>query len=171
MKRNNKPQSKVVSIATLLFLVSGVFLGVTLIFLALGAKGEEQRTFVLQRASELGVTVDDKLQVVDIEKDSTAYRAGIQPGDIIEKLGDTVVSTSNEAKKIVQDTKLDKPLDVAVKRNGQQLVLKAIMTFPGYHSGTPVSSTANTPPGKSASATSTLAPTTPTAVVGNLKYF
>jgi|GEM_PF-1881235 len=57
-------------------------------------------TLALMPAPELGIVVDEKLMVLDIEPGSAAELAGIQKGDTLESIEDMPLTTPEDREKV-----------------------------------------------------------------------
>lgn len=68
--------------------------------------------------------VDRGVLAIDIVAGSPAAAAGFQPGDVIQKMGDREVLTTETVQQIVQASPLGTPLPVQVDRNGKTLTLQ-----------------------------------------------
>ena len=69
--------------------------------------------------STLGVS--SGVLVESIEKGTPAYKAGIRVKDVIVKIGDEEIKTSNDLRNVVQRTAPGTKVDVEVVRNGEKL--------------------------------------------------
>jgi hypothetical protein len=86
-------------------------------------------------APVLGVVVDKDMKVLHIEAESAAEQAGIQVGDILEMIEDVRFATERrKAKEIIGHNQNQQPLDLKLKRNNQDLVIKVIPTAPTFDS-------------------------------------
>ncbi|WP_036484431.1 HhoA/HhoB/HtrA family serine endopeptidase [Myxosarcina sp. GI1] len=66
--------------------------------------------------------------IVRVIADSPAERAGLQPGDIIDKVGDRLVTDSNQVQEQVENSQIGEALSVEVTRKGK---VKIIEVRPG----------------------------------------
>ena len=62
---------------------------------------------------------DDGILVVRVIPNSPAAKAGLQPGDIIQRIGDRPVETSNQVQEQVDLSEIGSQLEVALVRNGK----------------------------------------------------
>jgi serine protease Do len=74
-------------------------------------------------ASRLGVKKDTGVVVGDVLDDSPAAKAGLQPGDIIVKLGGKTLKEGRELQTAVAGLPLHKPVDLTVVRDGKTRVM------------------------------------------------
>ncbi len=74
--------------------------------------------------AQMGIAVPGKVLIEDVTADSPAEQAGLQGQDIIRAINGTAVSEIDAARSIIRGN-LDKPIDLAIERNGQQLVISA----------------------------------------------
>jgi serine protease Do len=74
-------------------------------------------------AKRLGVKQDAGVVVGDVIDDSPAAKAGLQPGDVIIKLGNKTVKEGRELQTAVAGLPLHKPVDLTVVRDGKTRVL------------------------------------------------
>lgn len=69
------------------------------------------------------VLEDQGVLIVGVAKTSPANRAGLQPGDVIQKVGDRTVKTVDDVQQAVENSTVGGNLPVVVRRNGQGLNL------------------------------------------------
>ena len=70
-------------------------------------------------AKSLGIEDDQGVLVVDVETDSSSDRAGIQPGDVITKVGTKEVRSVLEFMTLMEEfLETNKPVSVFVKNKG-----------------------------------------------------
>ena len=62
-----------------------------------------------------------------VQANSTASQAGIQPGDIITKIGDEELSDSNAFTILLNHHKVGDNVTITVWRDGQTVTLKATL--------------------------------------------
>jgi len=138
MTRNHKMPAAGVVIA------AGVLLGST----ALGAQqapepgGYEMRSLMIHDSSQtwLGVELNDVTSdqvrdlklggeygayVKEVEKDSPAAKAGLQPGDVILQFGGDKVRSVAELRRLVSETPAGRNIEIQVRRNGEDKTLNA----------------------------------------------
>src|SRR5581483_7395910 len=73
----------------------------------------------------LGIRVEDSLSpqgagVVDVVQDAPADRAGLQPGDVIVKLGGTTISSGDDLSSVIDSKRPGQTLSVTYVRDGKQ---------------------------------------------------
>jgi len=61
--------------------------------------------------------------VLQIVPNSPAAQAGLQPGDVLVKLGDQTVTDSTQVQQVVEQATIGNDLPIEVRRNGQTLTL------------------------------------------------
>jgi serine protease Do len=71
-------------------------------------------------ARELGAESTDGALVTSIHRNSEAYRAGLQPGDIVVRFNSQSVKTPSELNKLIADATIGSPAVLTVSRNGQK---------------------------------------------------
>lgn len=107
-------------------------------------------------APMLGMLVDQHLRVVDVDAMGSAARAGIQPGDILRKIGSvslpatvsidprsaampvavpTFVRTSNGVKGAFRAAVpvWERPVTIVLERNGASMALHVLVTSTPFH--------------------------------------
>ncbi|MCS6848098.1 MAG: PDZ domain-containing protein [Anaerolineae bacterium] len=109
----------------------------------------------LEPAPALGVTINADAVVVDVEPGSSADKAGIQRGDVLQKVGSVALATPElradpgkarearmEIKLMLMNMQAGSRLDVKLRRNGSDVVLSVELipppTRPGQPTATPV---------------------------------
>jgi Do/DeqQ family serine protease len=75
------------------------------------------------------VSAEQGVLIVRIVADSPAAQAGLRAGDVIEKINNQPVTTSNEVQRLVEQTTVGSQLQMQVQRNGQSVQL-AVRTAP-----------------------------------------
>jgi hypothetical protein len=83
----------------------------------------------------LGVTLDfenagEGVGIEDVAPNSPASKAGVQPGDVIVKIGDDDVSSLQDLPGILRQRKPGDEVDVIVKRADKEVTLKVKLTGP-----------------------------------------
>lgn len=68
---------------------------------------------------EINITADRGVLVVRIVRNSPAARAGIKPGDIIQKVGDRTVTKSDQVQEEIEKYKVGDRLPLQLQRNNQ----------------------------------------------------
>jgi S1-C subfamily serine protease len=68
---------------------------------------------------EINVTAEQGVLVVRTVRNSPAARAGIRPGDIIQKIGDRTVSTPDQVQQEIEKRKVGQRLPILIQRNNQ----------------------------------------------------
>jgi serine protease Do len=80
-------------------------------------------------AEQLGYTTPVRgAVVVGMTRSSSAYQAGIQPGDVIVSFNGQRVDTSEEFTKLLADTKIGSTATIEVLREGRRMTLKVPVT-------------------------------------------
>ncbi len=69
------------------------------------------------------VTQDTGVIIIQVEKDSPAAKAGLQPGDIIQKVGGKSVKSAAQVQQEVEASSVGADLTVEVKRQGKTATL------------------------------------------------
>ena len=94
-------------------------------------------------APELGIVVDEKMQVVNVESNSAAEEAGVQVGDLLQSLDGVAFATDmHKVKEVVgysrtideakgQYAPADKSLQLLLVRKGETMTLSIIPAGPG----------------------------------------
>lgn len=78
-----------------------------------------------QRAAQLGVTVRDGVEVVEVVPDSPAEEAGLKEGDLIVAFNGKPVGSMREFLRRVSAVEVGTTVDLRVLRNGKEETLKA----------------------------------------------
>lgn len=91
-------------------------------------------------ADTLGIVVDEKMMVLDVEPNSGAEKGGIQVGDIIESINDipltddlsqeTKANNAIQAKMAIWESKEGKVVRVQLQREGKVIILEIIPAPP-----------------------------------------
>ncbi len=77
------------------------------------------RDQINQSNSGLKVTQDQGVIIVNVQNNSPAARGGLRPGDIIQSINGTGISTSQQVQQQVESVNLGSTMEIAVNRNGQ----------------------------------------------------
>lgn len=77
-----------------------------------------------QLAEELGARNVSGLLVVRLSPYSEAYRAGMQPGDVILAFNEQAVDDTSQFYRLVTDARIGSPATITVLRNGRRMDLK-----------------------------------------------
>jgi serine protease Do len=77
-----------------------------------------------QIAAELGVPAGGGLLVQGMRRDSSAYEAGLRPGDVIVSFNGTAVTDGGQLSRMVQDSRIGSTATVGVIRDGRRVELK-----------------------------------------------
>jgi serine protease Do len=77
-----------------------------------------------QVAAQLGVRETTGAFVNEMERRSSAYQAGIQPGDIIAALNGKAVTDPNHFNQLISDTPIGSTATIDVLREGRRVTLK-----------------------------------------------
>jgi serine protease Do len=81
-------------------------------------------TYNTNRGPKLGLSVQDTddgkgVKVLDVAKESTAAKAGVQKGDIITKINEDDVNTTDEVVEAMRDARDEPSVKLQVQRNGK----------------------------------------------------
>ena len=77
-----------------------------------------------QIAAELGVPAGGGLLVQGMRRDSSAYEAGLRPGDVIASFNGTPVTDGGQLSRMIQDTKIGSTGIAVIIRDGRKVELK-----------------------------------------------
>ena len=77
-----------------------------------------------EMAAQLGVQSGGGLLVQGMRRDSSAYQAGIRPGDVIVSFNGTAVTDGGQLSRMIQDTKIASTAVVVVIRDARRIELK-----------------------------------------------
>lgn len=99
--------------------VEHAYLGVRLLTLT----PEVKRNLNQDPNSALTVEEERGVLVVRVMPDSPAARAGLRAGDVIKRLGEQPIQTSEELQREVQESRVGNSLQVGVRRQGRDLNL------------------------------------------------
>ena len=77
-----------------------------------------------EMAAQLSVQAGSGLLVQGMRRDSSAYQAGIRPGDVIVSFNGTAVTDGGQLSRLIQDTKIASTAVVVVIRDARKLELK-----------------------------------------------
>ena len=78
----------------------------------------------LARANQLAI--GSAVRVASIERDSPAARAGLEQGDIVYAMGDAAVAGIDDLHRILNEERINAPVDVALIRRGQRRTMSLI---------------------------------------------
>jgi len=81
--------------------------------------GEIKEEINRDRDLGLKVTQDKGVLVVKVLDDSPADKAGLQPGDVIQKINGKSVKTASEVQDIVEASTVGAQLNLEINRNGK----------------------------------------------------
>ena len=84
----------------------------------------EFRTLIRELAEELGVPNTKGALVNQMARNSPAYRAGIQPGDVIVSLNGKSVDDASQFVRMLLDTPIGGTASVGVIREGRRLEIR-----------------------------------------------
>ncbi len=91
----------------------------------LGIKGYDASTYAAYAKSQgQQVSLDEGVYVVEVLEDSAAKSAGVKPGDIITKLGDTSLASMSDLTKNLYGYKDGDSTNIIVNREGKEVELK-----------------------------------------------
>jgi serine protease Do len=91
----------------------------------------DYRTLTPDFAEQLGLTETRGAVVLRMTRNSTAYQAGIQPGDVIVSFNGTKVETAEAFTRLLADATIGSTATVEVIRQGRKLPLKVPITGRG----------------------------------------
>ncbi len=77
-----------------------------------------------QMAAELAAPDTRGVLVQRMRRDSSAYEAGIRPGDVIVAIGGTAVTDAAQLSRLVQDTRIGSTATMTIVRNGRRMELR-----------------------------------------------
>ena len=77
----------------------------------------------LKTAKNLEVTAESGVMVVNVVPNSPADRAGLQSGDVIQKIAGTTITESDEVQQAVAKTEVGERLALGLQRNGKEINL------------------------------------------------
>jgi serine protease Do len=77
-----------------------------------------------QVAEQLGVPDARGVLVQRMRRDSTAFRAGVEPGDVIVNFNGTAVTDGSQLNRLIQDASIGSTAAVTVIRDGRRIDLK-----------------------------------------------
>jgi S1-C subfamily serine protease len=80
----------------------------------------EVRQLINQQNPTVQIQRDRGVVVVGVVRNSPAARAGMRPGDVIEQINGTAVSSPDQVQQQVDQIGLGKPLEMTIARNAQQ---------------------------------------------------
>jgi S1-C subfamily serine protease len=80
----------------------------------------EVRQLINQQNPDVQIQRDRGVVVVGVVRNSPAARAGMRPGDVIEQINGTAVTSPDQVQQQVDQTGLGKPLEITIARNAQQ---------------------------------------------------
>ncbi|MBV9387818.1 MAG: trypsin-like peptidase domain-containing protein [Chroococcidiopsidaceae cyanobacterium CP_BM_ER_R8_30] len=78
---------------------------------------------------QLNITANQGVIIVHVLPNSPAAQAGLQPGDVIQKINNQPVTTSEEVQRIVENTKVGSQLQMQVQRQGRSIQV-SVRTVP-----------------------------------------
>ena len=81
-----------------------------------------------QIAAELGIRATNGAFVWEIHPQSTAYEAGLRPGDIVVSFNDQPVTDHGQITRLISDTKAGATVRLGVQRGREQLTLEISVT-------------------------------------------
>jgi S1-C subfamily serine protease len=115
-----------------------VFIGLIFVLVACGSNTDVPKTFegrlALETAPELGVVINkEDMTIIGVATSSAAEKAGIKPGDVLKKVDNVEVITTDVAKQKIQSKALQKSPDeqkvsLVLNRTGQEVVVNAQLT-------------------------------------------
>src|SRR5262245_13937856 len=98
---------------------------------AIKAKAGGKAPAVPVQAGYLGVQLaGGKATVTEIDPDSAAAKAGLQPGDALLKVAGEAVTDANDLRRALATWKAGSVVELVLSRNGKEVVAKAALTGP-----------------------------------------
>lgn len=83
----------------------------------------ELREQINRREGNVRVEQDQGVIILAVQPNSPAAQGNLKAGDVIETINGTTVEASKQVQQQVESTKIGKPLQMTVKRNGQSVNL------------------------------------------------
>ena len=83
----------------------------------------ELREQINRREGNVRVVQDQGVIILAVQPNSPAAQGNLKAGDVIETINGTTVEASKQVQQQVESTKIGKPLQMTVKRNGQSVNL------------------------------------------------
>lgn len=83
----------------------------------------ELREQINRREGNVQVEQDQGVIILAVQPNSPAAQGNLKAGDVIETINGTTVEASKQVQQQVESTKIGKPLQMTVKRNGQSVNL------------------------------------------------
>ena len=74
------------------------------------------------------LTSEEGALIVRINEDSPAYHAGLQPGDIIKKIGEKSIKGMEELRQFIWKQKTGEKVKIQILRKHQQLTGTVLLT-------------------------------------------
>ncbi|ASC73899.1 Putative serine protease HtrA [Halomicronema hongdechloris C2206] len=80
---------------------------------------------VINRDPDNGIQirVDQGVVVLRVVPNSPADRAGLRPGDVIQRIGETEIAEADGVQQRVQESNIGEPLSIVINRNGRTLTI------------------------------------------------
>jgi serine protease Do len=86
-------------------------------------------------AQQLGASGVHGALVTRMTKNSSAYRAGVEPGDVIVSFNGQKIADPSQLQRLIQDAKIGSSANVGVIREGRELVMKVPIQSTGTRRG------------------------------------
>ncbi|WP_416668347.1 HhoA/HhoB/HtrA family serine endopeptidase [Egbenema bharatensis] len=74
-------------------------------------------------SSSISVNEDQGILIVEVASGSPAEQAGLEPGDVIIRLGDRTVEDATDVQRVVEASQIGEALPIEIRRNGEDLAL------------------------------------------------
>lgn len=93
----------------------------------MGIMGQEVEQYGRQYGIEF--SVDKGVLLVHVEENSPAYKAGLRMGDIIVKIDNQEIGTTNQLKKVLYKYKKGDKATITIIRNGKEMLIDMVFTM------------------------------------------
>lgn len=95
------------------------YLGIEMVNLTPEIRQELNR----ESRGQLQISASEGVLVVRVVPNSPAAQSGLRPGDVIQRINDQTVETSEEVQRLVENSQVGQPLSVSVARSGGAVTL------------------------------------------------